>query len=73
MPTVTEKIALTREERDKADAEFRKALRRGRGLGMSWLQLATAAGMSVHGVRYLVNNENELRRQERKGETNGQG
>lgn len=71
MPTITEKIALTREERDKAEGEFRKALRTARAHGMSWSQLATAAGMSIHGVRYLANDENKLRRKPRKGERNG--
>ena len=72
MPTITENISLTREKRDEADAAFRKALRTGRGHGMSWSQLATAAGMSMHGVRYLAMNENEQRKAARKGETNGE-
>jgi hypothetical protein len=68
MPTVTEKIALTREARVEAEREFRKALRAGRKSGMSWPQLATASGMSVTHVRYLVENLNERRRAARKGE-----
>lgn len=72
MPTVTERIALAREGRTAADREFRKALRAGRKSGMSWPQLATASGMSVTHVRYLVENLNERRRQAKKGaEKNG--
>lgn len=65
MPTVQEKISLAREGRDTAEREFRKALRAGRKSGMSWPQLATASGMSVTHVRYLVENLNERRRQAR--------
>lgn len=54
MPTITEKIELTRRERKKADEAFRAALKRGRALGMSWSALATASGMSITGVRWLV-------------------
>jgi hypothetical protein len=72
MPTITEKIALTREARDKAEAEFRKALRAGRKSGMSWSQLATVAGMSNYGVRYLADDYNKKRRSpQKKGENNG--
>ena len=73
MPTITEKLSLAREERDKAERELRKALRAGRKSGMSWPQLATATGMSVTHVRYLTLNLNERRREARKGETNGKG
>lgn len=64
MPTLEEKIALAREERDAADLRFRETLREARanGEGMSWSQLAKAAGLSMHGVRYLVlelNNERQ--------------
>lgn len=66
MPTIEEKISLTREQRTKADAEFRAALRAGRKSGLSWPQLATVSGMSVTHVRYLVENLNERRRAARK-------
>jgi hypothetical protein len=33
----------------------------------SWAEIAGAAGLSKHGVRYLVNDENETRKTE-KGE-----
>jgi hypothetical protein len=61
MPTITEKISLTREKRDVAEEEFREALRAGRDAGMSWSQLATVSGMSRWGARYLVLNLNERR------------
>jgi hypothetical protein len=72
LPTITEKIALTREQREQADSEFRDALRNARASGLSWAEIATVAGMSLHGVRYLANNENEQRKAARKGE-NGAG
>ena len=59
MPTVEETIALTREARNIAEAEFCKALRAGRKKGMSWAQLATVAGMSIYGVRYLTMTQRE--------------
>lgn len=65
MPTVIEKVALAREERDKAERAFRKALRTARSHGMSWPQIATVSGMSIRGVRYLAMDENEQRRQAR--------
>lgn len=61
MPTIEEKVALAREERDLADQRFREALRAARAAGMSWSQLATASGLSQHGVRYLTENLNEKR------------
>jgi hypothetical protein len=72
MPTVEEKIVLAREARDKAEAEFRKALRAGRRHGMSWSRLATVAGMSNYGVRYLTDDYNKKRRApQKKGENGG--
>lgn len=68
MPTITEKIALAREARDKAETEFRKTLRAGRKSGMSWSRLATVSGMSITGVRYLTENHNDKRKAARKGE-----
>ncbi len=59
MPTIEENIALTREARDKAEVEFRKALRAGRKSGMSWSKIATVAGMSIFGVRYLADDANK--------------
>lgn len=69
MPTITEKISLTRENRELAEADFRAALRAGRESGMSWSQLATVAGLSRTHVRYLTLELNDRRiaaRKERK-------
>lgn len=63
MPTLTEKIALAREKRAKADQDFRDALRRGKEGGLSWSQLSEVSGLSESGVRYLALNLNEQRRQ----------
>ena len=67
MPTLVEKIALAREKRDAADESFRRSLEAGREAGMSWNELAVAAGLSRYGVRYLTANLNR-RRQQTKGE-----
>lgn len=67
MPTIEEKISLARERRDAAEEEFRESLRVGRSVGgMSWSQLATVAGMTLTGVRYLVLDLNEQRKAARK-------
>lgn len=68
---MTEKIALAREARSAAEADFRRALRAGHKSGLSWSQLATASGMSRTHVRYLILNLNDRRREARKGEKNG--
>ena len=68
MPTVTEKISLAREKRDKAEEAFRQALRDGHDHGLSWAKVAEVAGMSEFNVRYLALNLIEQRRQARKGE-----
>ena len=73
MPTVIQKMVLAREERDEAEAEFRKAILAARKNGMSWSQIATAVGMSIYGVRYLAQNQKKRRKARPKGETNGTG
>lgn len=69
MPTIEERIAQARLDRDKAEKAFRKELRAGRRLGLTWTRLATISGMTLTGVRYLVENLNEQRKAAReKGE-----
>lgn len=68
MPTITEKIALAREKRAKADQDFRDALLRGKEGGMSWSQLAEVSGLSESGVRYLALDLNKRRVERRAAE-----
>lgn len=69
MPTIEERIAQARKDRDKAETTFRKELRAGRRSGLSWARLATVSGLSLTNVRYLVLNLNEQRVAARKGES----
>lgn len=64
MPTkaLDEKIERAARGRDDAERKFRNLLREAREAGYSWSQLATASGMSMHGVRYLTLNLNERRK-----------
>lgn len=71
MPTLEEKIVLTREGRDAADQAFVDALQAARDAGWSWSQLAKASGLSITGVRYHILDLNTRRKEARKGEENG--
>ena len=62
-----QRIRKARHARDKAQDVFVSALREGKNVH-SWAELAEASGLSKHGVRYLVNDERETRKQEREGD-----
>jgi hypothetical protein len=51
-----ERIRKARRAKDKADETFVSTLRAAKPVH-SWTELAEAAGMSKHGVRYIVNDE----------------
>lgn len=69
MPTtLLERVTITGAARDKAEAEFRDALRLAKDQH-SWSELADAARMSVTGVRYLAANLNERRPSKRRERT----
>ena len=59
-----QRIRKARRARDKAQDAFVSALREGKNVH-SWAELADAAGLSRHGVRYVVNDERELRKEGR--------
>lgn len=59
-----ERIAKAREERDAAESRFRATLKAARKRH-SWAEIAAVSGLSKHGVRYLVNDENHHRKKER--------
>jgi hypothetical protein len=54
LPTITEQIVIAQQDRMEASARLRSALRTGRDFGLSWSQLAAMTGMSIGGVRWLV-------------------
>ena len=59
-----ERVAKARRARAAAHEKFLTALREAKNVH-SWAEIAEAAGLSKHGVRYLVNDENKLRKGER--------
>lgn len=56
-----ERVAKARKARQGAELAFRQTLIAAREVH-SWAEIASVAGLSKHGVRYLVNEENEKRR-----------
>lgn len=54
MATLLEKVAAAAKKRDAAEDELRTALR-GAKRTHSWAELADASGLSIGGVRHLVN------------------
>lgn len=59
-----ERIARARRARAKAHEKFVAAMREAKNVH-SWAEIAEAAGLSKHGVRYLVNDENAARKEGR--------
>lgn len=57
-----ERVAKARKARHEAEQTFRETLRAARARH-SWAEIASVAGLSKHGVRYLVTGENEKRRE----------
>jgi hypothetical protein len=49
-----ERVAVTRDTRQKIERDFRAALAAAHG-AHSWAEIAEVAGLSPTGVRYLVN------------------
>lgn len=57
-----ERVAEAARKRAEAEERFRKTLADAKRRH-SWAEIAGAAGLSRHGVRYLVNDENSKRRE----------
>lgn len=58
-----ERVRKAKRARDKAEAVFVEALKAAKPVH-SWAELADAAEMSRHGVRYIVNGEGKEGRED---------
>lgn len=63
MPTVLERVALAARKRRAADEHFRETLRGARESGHTWQQISEAAGLTLGGVRWIVEDLSTKRRE----------
>lgn len=64
MARLLEEVAKARDEREKAEVAFQKAITRARDKGdHSWAEIGEAAGLSRYTVRYYVLGLNDRRRE----------
>lgn len=64
MPTLLEKVTRASRQRKAADEHFRETLKDAREFH-TWKEIGEAAGMTLAGVRWLVEDLGEKRRERR--------